>query len=171
MTNAENAPAETTAERARRLIESVSRRDIETLREYWDDDTVDDFIALGQQIRGRDALTAFFKELFAAVPDMRMDIEDLIADGDKAVVRWRLSGAFTGAPFQGIRPTGRAIDLRGVDVMHFAGDKLRLNTVYYDGATFARQVGMLPAQGSAGERAMTSAFNAITAAKDRLKRR
>jgi steroid delta-isomerase-like uncharacterized protein len=171
MATTENPPSETTADRARRLIEAVGRHDIEALREAWDDDTVDDFIALGQQYRGAEALAAFFQELWAAVPDLRMEVEGVVADGDDAVVRWRLDGTFTGAPFQGIRATGRSITLRGVDVMQFAGEKIRLNTVYYDGATFARQVGMLPAQGSAGERAMTGAFNAFTAAAERLRRR
>ena len=36
------------------------------------------------------------------------------------------------------------------------------NTAYYDGASFARQVGMLPAEGSGAERAMKGAFNAVT---------
>ena len=36
------------------------------------------------------------------------------------------------------------------------------NTAYYDGASFARQVGMLPPEGSGAERTMKSAFNAVT---------
>jgi hypothetical protein len=40
--------------------------------------------------------------------------------------------------------------------------KMVENIVYYDGAGFARQIGMLPAQGSAVDRGMTGAFNAVT---------
>ena len=36
------------------------------------------------------------------------------------------------------------------------------NTGYFDGASFARQIGMLPPDGSGADRAMKSAFNAVT---------
>lgn len=43
------------------------------------------------------------------------------------------------------------------------------NTVYFDGAAFARQVGMLPAAGSAGDRAVTAAFNGLTRLRRRIR--
>jgi hypothetical protein len=36
------------------------------------------------------------------------------------VVQWHAAGAFTGGPVQGIAPTGRRVDIRGVDVMKIA---------------------------------------------------
>ena len=36
------------------------------------------------------------------------------------------------------------------------------NTIYWDGAEFARQVGLLPAQGSLADRLLLRAFNAQT---------
>jgi steroid delta-isomerase-like uncharacterized protein len=158
------------ADQARSLVEAVGRRDIGALRANWDEESVNDFVVLGT-FRGREALTAFFKELFAALPELAMEVEGVVADGDTAVVQWRLTGTHSGAPFQGIAPTGRSIDLRGVDVMTFDGEHIRLNTVYYDGAAFARQVGLLPAQGSTADKALLGAFNAATAAKQRLRRR
>jgi hypothetical protein len=44
------------------------------------------------------------------------------------------------------------------------------NTIYYDGAGFARQIGMLPARGSTSDRAMTIAFNTLTRLRQRLRR-
>ena len=44
------------------------------------------------------------------------------------------------------------------------------NVVYYDGATFAREIGMLPRRDSAADRAMLHAFNATTKAKRRFRR-
>lgn len=46
--------------------------------------------------------------------------------------------------------------------MHIVDGLLVDNTVYYDGLSFARQIGMLPRAGSRGDRAMTTAFNAQT---------
>lgn len=60
--------------------------------------------------------------------------------------------------------------MRGVDCMEFEGGLLRHNVIYYDGAGFAREVGLLPAQGSGAEKAMTGAFNALTRARKALGR-
>ena len=71
-------------------------------------------------------------------------------------------GHFTGAPFQGIEPTGKPVEVRGLDLIELEGGEIVSLTAYYDGASFARQVGMLPPEGSGAERAMMGAFNAVT---------
>lgn len=47
---------------------------------------------------------------------------------------------------------------------------VRHNTIYYDGLAFARQIGLLPREGSATDKAMTAAFNASTDIRARLHR-
>ena len=125
-------------------------RDLSDPYRFWTDASVDHFLAAGQSVRGAQALTAWFRELLAAIPDFRMQIENTVDDGDRqCVVQWRASGTFTGGPFLGINPTGKRVELRGVDVFRFDADgKVDTNTVYYDGAEFARQIGMLPPRDS-----------------------
>jgi hypothetical protein len=53
---------------------------------------------------------------------------------------------------QGIAPTRRRVEIRGVDVMEIADGLIQHNTIYYDGATFARQIGLLPGLASAPTR-------------------
>jgi predicted ester cyclase len=61
---------------------------------------------------GRDELIAYFDALYAAVPDFQLDVLDLVADGDKAVVRWHVSGTFAGpGRFQGLDPNGARLAL------------------------------------------------------------
>jgi hypothetical protein len=108
------------------------------------------------------------------VPDWTLQIENVVDDGDRtAVVQWRATGTFDGSePFIGIEPTGRRLDLRGVDVILVDADfKVATNTVYYDGVEFARQIGMLPPRDSAPERAMLAAFNGATKLRQRIRRR
>jgi hypothetical protein len=76
----------------------------------------------------------------------------------------------TAPPWQGIEPTGSRVTVRGVDVISIDRDgKVDQNTVYYDPAAIARQIGMLPREGSTAERAVLAAFNATTKAKTRLR--
>ena len=69
---------------------------------YWTDQSVDHFLALGKSVRGKDALTGFFRELFAAFPDWTLDVEQTIDDGDRwVVVQWTARATFDGAPLAG----------------------------------------------------------------------
>lgn len=160
-------PPLSSAEVAAGIFEALGRRDLDAVGRLQHDEVVDDFIAVGVY-RGKQAVRAFFEELFGALPDGILTPERIRADGEYATVQWRIAGTFSGGPFQGIHATGRRVELRGVDVMHIVDGRLLDNTVYYDGLSFVRQIGMLPSAGSWSDRAMTSAFNARTDLRSRL---
>lgn len=144
-------------------------RDIAAAERYWSERSVDHFLALGESVRGAQALGAFFRELLAAVPDLRMHVERVVEAGREAVVQWTMEGTMNGGPFRGIEATGRPVRLRGVDVIRFDGEgRLEENTVYYDGADFARQLGMLPRQHSPADRAILGIFNTVVRVRRRL---
>ena len=156
----------TPAETARSIFEALTTGDLDAALEYEAEDAVDDFVAIGE-FRGKRAIRGFFEELLAAFPDFEMRVQRIVGDDEAAVVQWEASGRFSGGPFQGIHPTGKHVEVRGVDVMEFSEGLLRHNTIYYDGASFARQVGMLPRTGSMPEKMMLSAFNAVHRARQR----
>ena len=152
----------------RRLFDE---RDLTDPSWYWADELVTRLYALDLTVRGPDGMADFFTSLFAAVPDFAMEVVAVEPHEHGATIRWRATGTFTGAPWLGIEPTGAAIDLQGCDVMRLDGDqRVAENHVYYDGATFAREIGMLPRRDSAADRAMLHAFNATTKAKRRFRR-
>ena len=161
-----------TEDRARAIFARLfDERDLTDPRWYWADDVTVRFHALDLTVRGPDGLAAFFTELFQSVPDWRMEVEEVIGHDGAATVRWRGAGTHTGPPWRGIEATGRRIDLPGCDVMRFTADgRVTDNVVYYDGATFARQIGMLPRAGSAADRATLAAFNAAARLRRRVKR-
>lgn len=112
---------------------------------------------------GRDELIAWFDELYAAFPDFRFQVLDLVADGHHAAVRWRAQGTFAGpGRFNAMAPTGAAVDLEGTDLLWPREGKVGRILAYTDGMSLARQLGALPAQGSAAEAGMTAALNART---------
>jgi hypothetical protein len=85
-------------------------------------------------------------------------------------VKWRATGTFTGQPFLGVDPTGKQIEVEGIDCFTVRDGLVQENFAVYDGAGYARQIGMLPAQGSPQDRAMTAAFNGVTRLRKRLNR-
>jgi predicted ester cyclase len=149
-------------ERAQWVFGMLAERDLGQADEIWAPDAVDHFLPVGDAV-GRAGIVAFFEELFGAIPDFTVEVERVIVSAPHLVVQWTGSGTFSGSKFQGIRATGRPVEFRGCDVAEVDADGLVVeNTIYWDGAEFARQIGMLPARGSRGDRLLVGAFNALT---------
>jgi predicted ester cyclase len=55
--------------------------------------------------------------------NLRYDLEDLIAEGDKVVSRWKAHGTHTGE-FMGIQPTGREVTFTGIDIVRITNGKV-----------------------------------------------
>lgn len=146
---------------ARSYFEALAGRNPEAMATHWSADGVADIVPLAV-LRGPDQIKGFFRELFAAFPGLETTVTRLVADDKHAVVEWRMVGTFSGAPFQEIEPTGKRVDMRGLDLLEIQEQEILSNTAYYDGAEFARQVGLLPPRDSGADRAIRNAFNAVT---------
>jgi glyoxylase-like metal-dependent hydrolase (beta-lactamase superfamily II)/predicted ester cyclase len=105
----------------------------------------------------------FNRDLLEALPDLRVEILSTTAEGERCAVQWRFSGTFAGPGFlSGVAPTGHPVALEGLDLLTVREGMIQSNDAFTDSMTFARQIGMMPPQGSAGERRLTGAFNAKT---------
>jgi steroid delta-isomerase-like uncharacterized protein len=148
-------------------FEAVTARDLDQMVAHMDDEVIEDITPVGI-LRGTGEVREFFGQLFAAFPDFEFSVEETCASAQLVCVRWRATGTFRGAPFQGIEPTGKRVEIRGCDCLEINDGKITRNTSYYDGAAFARGLGMLPQTGSGGEKAMLTAFNAVTKVRSRF---
>ncbi len=154
----------TPEETVRSYFDAVVSRDADGMAEHWAEDGIEEILPIGI-FRGPQEVKAWFTELFTAVPDFDMTLERVLAQENNVLVQWRANGDFTGGPLMGVEATGRRIELRGLDWLEVEGDKVVRNTAFADGAALARDMGMLPPQGSAAEKAMFGAFNALTKAR------
>ena len=127
------------------------------------------------EMHSREEVVAWFRGFFDAVPDLHMEVEDVAVAGEpgreRVTVRWRITGTFSGAPYTGIEPTGRPVDMRGMDLIDVEDGRVAGNNVYYDQLAFARQIGMLPGEGSLADRLMSGAFNLITKVRATVRER
>ena len=80
---------------------------------------------------GPEGFRKFYSDIRSALPDARYEVDDLIAEGDKVVVRWRLLGTHKG-DFRGIAATGREIALKGIAIYRVEGGKLMERWVVTD---------------------------------------
>ncbi len=153
---------------ARAYFDAVTRQDIDAMCAQWAPGAADVIHGV-VDMTAPDGIREWFGGLFAAFPDFRFEVLDVLATGDRVAVEWRARGTFDGTGrFEGLRPNGATVDLRGCDVLTVRDGAIQRNDAYMNGAEMARQLGALPPAGSAPERAMTAALNAKTALKSRL---
>ncbi len=111
-------------------------------------DTIVDDHYTGPGGTGRSGFAGPVKSVLNALPDAHWTILDLVAEGEKVVVRWKLEGTHTG-PFQSITPHGARIQNEGMAIYTFASGKIITHSVITDRIGFLQQLGVLPVDLSA----------------------
>ncbi len=91
-----------------------------------------------------DGVKAFFRMQLAAFPDLHMEAEDVVANGDKTVARVRYSGTNRGA-FMGMPATGKRVDVQLIDMFRFGDDGLvHEHWGVMDALAMMQQLGAVP---------------------------
>ena len=90
----------------------------------------------------RQVLTVFF----TAFPDLHITVEDLIAEGDKVVIRFTSTGTHQGE-YLGIAATGKQVTGTGIAIYRIAGGKVVEEWAERDMLGLMQQVGAIPAPG------------------------
>ena len=81
---------------------------------------------------GQEAFRNYYSNVIRSVlPDARYEVDDMIAEGDKVVVRWRLLGTHKGN-FLDISPTGRWVTLKGIAIYRLEDSKVKERWVFTD---------------------------------------
>jgi steroid delta-isomerase-like uncharacterized protein len=155
------------AELIRWAFDTLNRRDIATLKQMWTDDTLQRFP--DRTCRGADEIAEYFEEVLAGLSDLHFDVRDVSEDGENVYVHWHLTATHTG-PLQGFEPTGKRVELDGIDHFVVRDGKVASNFIVFDQLQYGRQLGVMPPDGSAGDKAMKAAFNVKTKVAKRLKR-
>jgi steroid delta-isomerase-like uncharacterized protein len=157
---------DTATEVARRYFTAIGKQDLDAALACWKEGGVDHLAPVGE-LRAPDGMRAYFGSLFSAMPDLTYEVREMVSEGDRVAVWWRLRGTFTGTPFDGIRATGGGVEAEGLDYVRVEDGLIVRNDSYWDDSAIARQLGLLPAKGSRQERIFKGVFNL----KTRLTRR
>ena len=83
-----------------------------------------------------------------AFPDLRLTIEDIIAEGETVVARWSCRGTHKG-DLGGIAPTGKQFTISGISIARIANGKMAEGWVNWDALGLMQQLGVVPELGKA----------------------
>jgi steroid delta-isomerase-like uncharacterized protein len=87
-----------------------------------------------------------FAALFTSFPDMRYDIEELIAEGDKVVLRGKGHGTHKGA-FMGMPATNKTVNIDEIHIVSVENGKITAHWAVFDRLKMLQQLGVIPTQG------------------------
>ena len=126
----------------RRLFEILNKHNPALLDECYAPDYVNHTL----QLRGLESLKQFETEIYKGFPDWHETIEDIIAEGDRVCVRYKVTGTNTGEwSFSGITlaPTGKSITFTAVSIYRIVDGKVVEGWHVYDLLDFYKQLGVI----------------------------
>jgi steroid delta-isomerase-like uncharacterized protein len=112
----------------RRWIEARNSSDLEAALACW-------------AIETHEWLTPAFNRFSAAFPDIHLTIDDLIAQGDRVVVRWTLTGTHRGV-WRGIPATGNTVKWNATDIYTVTKGKIAALVRAADNLAWLKQLGV-----------------------------
>jgi steroid delta-isomerase-like uncharacterized protein len=132
---------------AHRWFDEVwNQRRAEVMDELYTPDTITHGITPdGTPIRGTAALKAFHQAFCQAFPDLRVDVKDVLEDGNRMAVHFVASGTHTG-PGLPLPPSGKRITVRGMVFARIENGRFVEGWNLYDRLSLLTQIGQVSAQ-------------------------
>jgi len=96
--------------------------------------------------RDREGVKQRTAMLHSAFPDFKATIDDMVAEGDKVVIRQTWSGTQKGE-FMGVPPTGKSVSFGVIDIIRLSGGKIVEHWGQMDSMGLMMQLGAIPAPG------------------------
>lgn len=94
------------------IDEILNGRDLSAVPRYTPADFVDH---RHEESNGIEGSQKFLASVFVAFPDIRFTPEDMVAEGDRVVVRFSIVGTHKGE-FMGVAPTGKKVKWSGINI-------------------------------------------------------
>lgn len=103
---------------------------------------------MGMEYKGPEGFRQMVTVFRTAFPDMRMTVDDLIAEGDKVVSYYTMTGTHKGE-YLGIAPTGKKVKFSGIVIVRWVGGKEVEAGGVGDILSMMQQLGVVPPMGQA----------------------
>lgn len=124
-----------------RLIEAWNAGDVATLAGLW----APEMVHHGRESvpTSATATAADMQRFLAAFPDLKMELQSVVAEGDLVATRIQLHATHLGA-FLDVEPTGRTVSCRLMGLLRFVDGRVVEHWGVADGLQLLAQIGLLP---------------------------
>ena len=135
--------SDTTAELVQNLVDAWNAHDANQVAALYAPDYEEEDIAVADRHRSPIAARATFILYLRAFPDLRLEAEEIVIQGNSAALSWVLTGTHRGS-LMNIPATGRSVRVRGVSLMTMAEGRIKRTSRVWDLAGMLRTFGLLP---------------------------
>jgi steroid delta-isomerase-like uncharacterized protein len=97
----------------------------------------------GEDAHGLKAYKQFMGEFYDAFPDNHITLDDIVAEGDKVVTRYSLTGTHKGK-YAGIPATNKKVTMSVIEIDRVAGGKIIEEWLRFDTLGMMQQLGVVP---------------------------
>ena len=125
-----------------------NRQEVERIPEFVTDDYVNHEAWEGED-PGHEGFMLRMRRLYEAFPDLHMQVEDVIAEGDLVAYRATFTGTHRGE-LLGMPPTGRSFRVQHMHFLRLRHGRACEHWAVRDDLGMLQQLGIVPAPGSAG---------------------
>ena len=126
-----------------RMTEEIfNKKNVDALGDFMAEDMVDHNPPPIEK-PGLEGLKDMFRMYFSAFPDIKIQVEDVIAEGDKVVMRATTTGTHQGE-FMGIPATGKTVSFGEIHVVRIEGGKMVEHWGIEDQMGMMQQLGVIP---------------------------
>lgn len=96
---------------------------------------------LQEPLRGASLLIQVLAQTHDSFPDMRMEADEVIAEGEKVVVRWTYQATHRKNVLFGVEPTGKRVQVSGVTLYRILNNKVVEEIGFSDTMSLMLQLG------------------------------
>lgn len=124
--------------------EVINGRDLDLVDELFSDDYVMHDPNAPGEVRGQEAMKGYLGMFLGAFSDLRLEVVDQVAEGNKVATRYVGSATHDG-DLMGIAATGNKVTLNGIIITRFAQDRIAEEWQAIDVLGILQQIGAVPA--------------------------
>lgn len=125
--------------------ELVNQKKLDALERYCAPDMHDHNPPAGAPEGGVDEIRRAFEQLFRALPDLRANVEEMVAEGELVFVRSTYQGTHRGE-LMGLQPTGKRLNFDSWHLFRLTGGKIAEHWEKLNALDVLQQVGATSAQ-------------------------
>jgi predicted ester cyclase len=142
------APRDAVSEKNRMLVRELTehiwnRRRLDLVADYYAPDFVGDYRPYAPLREGHDGIRGMVECAWTAFPDYHEELRELVAEGDRVVARFTISGTQRGQ-WGPLQPTGKRVEFEEIVILEMRDGKVARQRGIVDNVTALRQLGVLP---------------------------
>jgi predicted ester cyclase len=123
--------------------EAWANGDVDAYDRYAHPDVVLHLAGYSQPFRGREAVKEWVRTYRGAFPDISIDIDAIVADGDEVWMRWTSEQTHTGE-YMGIPPTRKHVRMNVLETLRFVEGRFIEVHILFDPLRVMQQLGVFP---------------------------